>query len=394
MNILLISSYLPFPLHSGGDIRLYNLIKLLGQEHTITLICEKRSFQTQEDIDAVKRICRNVITVPRKKQWSLRTILKSGFSSHSFLFTGHQHEEMKYAIKKALEKDSYDLIHVETSYVFQNVPQTSLPIVLVEHNVEYMVYQRFLEKSPFFLRPFLALDVKKIQAEEEKCWKKATHVVAVSQKEKEIIEKTGVKVTLVPNGVDLEAFQYKKNMSATKEKRILFIGDYKWMQNRDSVRWIVSDIWPRIEKETESTVLLWLIGRSMPEDILKLKHDRVIVEGASDRPAAELFANAAVLLAPIRIGGGSQYKILEAMAVGTPVVTTSTGAEGLRVLANDELLVADTSSELAKKTIALLTDEKLSSQIAKKARLVIEDQYSWEQITHTLEKVYKEIHAV
>src|ERR1700691_2436334 len=89
MKILMISSYLPYPLFSGGQVRLYNLIKELSAKHEITLICEKRPHQTQEDIAEIKKICNEVITVDRGKQWSAPNVLKAGFSTNSFLLTGH-----------------------------------------------------------------------------------------------------------------------------------------------------------------------------------------------------------------------------------------------------------------------------------------------------------------
>ena len=139
MKILMISSYLPFPLRSGGEIRLYNLIKNISEEHDITLICEKRDYQTEDDISEVKKICKKVITVSRKKQWSTRNIIKAGFSADPFLIVGHTSDEFKLAIRDELVRESYDLIHVETFYVYQNLPKVSIPVVLVEHNVEYLV---------------------------------------------------------------------------------------------------------------------------------------------------------------------------------------------------------------------------------------------------------------
>src|SRR5690242_13713182 len=144
MRILVVSSYLPFPLHSGGHVRLFNLIKQLSKRHKITLICEKRDFQTQTDINEVGKFCEEIITVPRKKQWSIQNIFKAGFSSYPFLLVGHTSLEMKQQIVRVLNEKQFDVIHIETFYVNQNLPKTYLPVVLVEHNVEYEVYQRFI----------------------------------------------------------------------------------------------------------------------------------------------------------------------------------------------------------------------------------------------------------
>ncbi len=130
MKILIVSSYLPFPLFSGGQIRLYNLIKNLSEKHSITLVCEKRETQTQKDIDELSDICERVYTTERKKQWTGANILKTGISLDPFLVTGHKSSEMKKIISKLIKEEKFDLIHVETFYVMQNLPKTTLPIVL------------------------------------------------------------------------------------------------------------------------------------------------------------------------------------------------------------------------------------------------------------------------
>src|SRR3972149_7262563 len=122
MKILMVSSFLPYPLYSGGNIRLYNLIKNLSKTHEITLICEKRINQKEEDIKNVEKICRKVYAVERKKQWSAVNVFKTAVSSNPFLITGHKSSEMKKIIEKLLSEEKFDLIHVETFYVMQNLP--------------------------------------------------------------------------------------------------------------------------------------------------------------------------------------------------------------------------------------------------------------------------------
>src|SRR6185369_7416236 len=105
MKILMISSYLPYPLHSGGQVRLYNLIKELSAKHEITLICEKRPHQTAEDVSALEKNCKKVVTVSRRKQWSVANLVKSSVSSHSFLVTGHTQQVFQEKIAEALAAD-------------------------------------------------------------------------------------------------------------------------------------------------------------------------------------------------------------------------------------------------------------------------------------------------
>ncbi len=378
MKILIVSSFLPYPLHSGGHIRLYNLILRLSKNHEITLICEKRKNQRAEDIEQLSRICKKVYTVERQKQWSLKNILLTGFSFNSFLITGHTNSKFKTLISGVLKEESFDVIHVETSYVFQNLPQnTSVPVVLVEHNLEYMVYRRFAQNAFFLIRPLLYLDTIKLEKIEKSFWKRATKLVAVSDSEAKVMNADAI----VPNGVDTEKFK-----PVSGGDKILFIGDFKWIQNRDSAKFILKDIWPKLNIPEK----LWIVGRKIPEDIKSLGSSGVIFDQDSPADTYEIYKKTKVLLAPIRVGGGTSFKILECMASGVPVVTTALGNAGINAVNGKSIIIAETDLAFADAVNNLLKDEKLYKEIAKNARDLIMEKYNWDIIVNKLEKVYKD----
>ncbi len=391
MKILLISSYLPYPLYSGGQVRLFNLLKELSRKNTITLICEKRENQTPADIKEVEKICSKVITVKRRKQWTLQNILRSAISSRSFLVTGHTNEDLKSKIKKELDNNQYDLIHIETFYVSQNLPPTSLPIVLAEHNIEYLVYSRFAQNAPFILRLLLFIDIKKIKKEEEYYWKKASKLICVSQDDKDIMKEKKLAPVIIANGVDPLRFSLKdiKKSITQENKKILFIGDFKWLQNRDTLSWIIRDIWPRIKNNTD--IKLWIVGRNIPDSFTQTTQDKNIIfdEKSSLLPTEQIFQEAYALLSPIRVGGGTSYKILEALSVGTPVIITPLSAKSLQLTDQQDSLVGETAKELAGKITLLLQDNSLYKKISKNGRQIIEKKYSWKNIAEKLEAVYK-----
>lgn len=394
MNILLVSSYLPYPLFSGGHVRLYNLLKILGKKHNITLVCEKRPHQTESDVAEVKKLCSHVVTIARKKQWSLPNILKTGFSPYPFLLIGHTSKVMQDAITHLLSKNSFDLIHVETSYVFQNLPKVTIPIVLVEHNIEYLVYKRYANASPLILRPLLLLDVFKLRFFEEQFWKRAKKVVAVSKDEQKIIGRDNTAV--VPNGVDTQLFTFPDiEKKITNRKTVLFIGDFKWIQNRDAAIYILKDIWPNIMQSAKFKIQnakLWIVGREIPESIRKLTNDSSVVFDENPPHATpEIFAKADLLLSPVRIGGGTSYKILEAMASGVPVVTTSLGIEGIDATHNTDVVIADSKEELAAAVNIVFSDQDFYASLAKNARRLVEKKYDWRIIAQTLDDVYKSV---
>lgn len=373
-------------------MRLYNLIKHIGQRHTVTLICEKRPNQTREDQNEVEKICDQVITVARQKQWSLKNIIKTGFSLSPFLIIGHTTQDMRVVIEKELVKKKYDLIHVETFYVMQNLPKTSLPIVLVEHNIEYFIYERYAQKAAWFMRPLLMLDVYKLKRAEQRAWEKATVVAAVSKQDKEVIGRKNTYI--VPNGVDTTVFQPKMISSEfkTKKKKILYIGDYGYVQNRDAAGYIINSIWPQLKKNISLDATLWIVGKNMNQSIKDLgkEDNNIFFDDTNVQTAADIFSEADVLLAPIRIGGGTSYKIIEAMAVGTPVVTTSLGHEGIEAKPDEEILIADTPEAIAGAVVSLLTNQQQYTLLSKNARKAIEKNYDWVQISRSLEYVYRE----
>lgn len=393
MKILLVSSYLPFPLYSGGQVRLFNLIKELSSKHEITLICEIRPNQTDNDVAEVAKICKKVITIPRSKQWSIKNIAKAATSQHSFLTTGHTLTEMQLKISNCLKNESFDLIHVETYYVMQNVPQTTIPIVLVEHNIEYKVYERFKDRMPVLLQPLLSVDIAKIQKEEESFWKRATHVVAVSRDDQNVIKQAGIQAEIVSNGVNTQQFSFKPK-KVLSEQKILFIGDFKWVQNKDSATYIIKEIWPKLKEETVTkNMKLWIVARNIPDNIKNLTQDPDVLfdEESSAKNTPEIFQEAAVLLAPIRVGGGTSYKILESMSCGTPVITMALSANALQAKDGEEILVGNSAEELAHKTAIVLQNNELYQNISKAGRSFIEKNYTWKEIAKGLDDVYRSV---
>jgi polysaccharide biosynthesis protein PslH len=398
MNILLVSSYLPYPLFSGGHIRLYNLIKELSLKHKITLICEKRDHQGDAEINELKKFCKKVIAVSRRKQWSLGNILKTGLSLSPFLVIGHTSSEMQGEIKRELNENQFDLIHVETSYVMQNIPTTETPVVLVEHNVEYLVYKRFADKAPLFLRPLLYIDVLKLKYWEEDMWRRVSRLVAVSESEKKIMEKIRKDVIIVSNGVDITKFKAKSPMLKVSEgeKRILFIGEFKWMQNRDAIGWIIKEIWPKLMAEfvpsmTGGGIKLWVVGRNIPDSVRKLTSDKnVIFDDNAPKETEEIYNKSDLLLAPIRVGGGTSFKILEAMACGVPVVTTDLG-NAVEAQSDSEIVIAKSPEDFVIKIKKLLENKEFYETISVNARKLIEKKFNWEKISKDLNSVYESI---
>jgi len=296
----------------------------------------------------------------------------------------------KAVLTEVLEKGNFDLIHAETFYVMPNIPKTSVPTLLVEQTIEYLVYQDFVRQFRIAaVKPFLMFDVYKIKQWEKYYWSKADHLATMSKEDKEFILQftRNAKIDVVANGVDAEFFEAVERKPLTSPV-VLFVGQFKWLPNRDAVHFIHEDIWPKI-KAAIPKCRLWIVGRHPTPEIKSLTKDPDIVVDEGIKDIREAYAGASVLLAPIRSGRGTKYKILEAMASGTPVVATRLGIEGIRAEDNKEVFIADTAKELADKTIEVLQSPRRAEHVARKAKLLITNNYNWKKISAKLDRIYR-----
>lgn len=393
MKILMLTPYLPYPLLSGGQIRSYNLLKNLAMKHQITLVSLiKHDFEKQY-ISHIASFCHKVIVARRPESpWTLSTILKTGFGLYPFLVVRNYSTDAKRAVVNELEHEKFDLIHAETFYVMPHIPQTPrVPVLLVEQTIEYLVYQHFVDSMRWqILRPFFLIDVNKIRYWEEFFWGKASRVVAMSASDKEVMLSRNSKlhVSIVPNGVDTEFFTFKIKTSRPSP-RILFVGNYKWLQNREAVSELVHHIWPHIRRRLPQAKL-WVVGKFPTPGILSMKSDRITISDEIE-DIRQAYRESDVLLAPIYGPGGTRYKILEAMASGVPVVTTPQGIEGLGVTDRSEVLVKKTVEHLAEATIQVLTDKKLHETLAINANRMVRKTYNWAVIAASLDQLYEEV---
>lgn len=362
MKILFVSAVLPYPLHSGGQIRIYNLLKRLGGKHEITLCAFVRR---PDELQYLRELpfCRYVYMIYRGSAWQPSYVFKASFGRYPFLLATYENGAMRQTIAGLLDKEQYDLVHLEPFYVWPSLPRTNLPVVVGEHNVEYEVYQEYTRRFPIVpLRPLLYLDTLKMRFWEEYVWRKVSAITAVSDHDEAVIRKLNKRVTRVPNGVDTHVFPFKTKKA--KIETFLYVGNFRWMENRDAAEYLERDIWPEIKKEYPEAQLR-IIGK-----------ERNPVESIQDE-----LHKADIMIAPIRIGGGTKFKILEAMASGIPVITTTIGAQGLD---KNVLWIADTPKEV----VAAIENISKDHQRIKKARKLIEREYDWDTIAESLHQLW------
>lgn len=391
MKILMLTPYLPYPLLSGGQIRTYNLLKNLSKKHEITLFSFIRSEKEREYIPKLLEFCLDVKVFLKRPPWFLTSLTLSAFSVYPLVVCLYLKNQVKKEIEKAINREHFDLIHAETFYVMPNIPQNHIPIILIEQTIEYLVYKHYTESVKSLpLKWVMKFDVAKIRFWEKRFWQKATRVVAMSNADRRQMEKLApnLNVDLVPNGVDKEFFREKRRQEKKRNPTILFVGNFKWLQNREAVSILVHDIWPIIKKKLPSAKL-WIVGRSPTAEIMDFASRGVMVSPDID-DIKKAYVKSDVLLAPIYGPGGTRYKILESMATGLPVVTTATGIEGLGAGNRKEALICEDPQRLAEETVKVLTDPVLYKKLAKNGRRLVKERFSWENIAATLDRIYKQ----
>lgn len=390
MKILMLTPYLPYPLWSGGQIRTYNLLKNLSKKHKITLFSFIRNEAEKKYIPNLQKFCAEVQVFLKRPPWSLMSLGLSAVTVYPLVVCMYLKRSLRKEIEEAIDKEHFDLIHAETFYVMPNIPHGKIPTILVEQTIEYLVYQHYTESVKFLpLKILMNFDVGKIHFWEKRFWQKATRVVAMSEADRYAMQKLSPKLRfdLVPNGVDTQFFQIKRKLTPSGSPTILFVGNFKWLQNREAVSILVRKIWPKVKKELP-LANLWIVGKFPTAEIRNFSSASIKVSDDID-DIRQAYNKSDLLLAPIYGPGGTRYKILEAMATGLPVVTTTTGIEGLGIVHGREVLIQDEPGKLAEETIKILQDASLYKRLADNGRKLVEEKYNWGKIAQALDEIYQ-----
>lgn len=390
----MLTPYLPYPLLSGGQIRTYNLLKKLAKKHEITLFALIKNEKEKQYIPELEKYCKKVKVFKRsEKPFTPKNILKALFSSYPFLVIRNYVPETIEAIRKELASEKYDLIHSETFYMMPHLPDNNIPTLLVEQTIEYLGYESFAKKFPKILKPLLESDIKKIRKWERHYWRACDKLIVMSDDDKEFINKQikdKKKIGVVANGVDSEWFDQVPR-KLTKEPTILSVGTFKWLPNQEAVDFLVNKVWPDIKKEVEK-VKLWIVGNAPTPKVIGYGEKDKQIEVLGRVPdIRDSFKEAHVLVAPVFSGKGTRYKILEAMASGTPVVASKIAVEGLSIKHGQHVLTSNSAKEMANLTVELIKDKKLWEKLSINGKKFVSENFDWKEISQKLDTIYKEI---
>jgi len=382
MKVLFLSSWFPYPPDNGSRIRIYNLMKGLAARHQVHLIALMQDDSKREDAERLRDICE--VWSLHESRWFRPGTLKSfvGYlSSRPRSVVDTFDPAVARSVKEAIRSISPDVVIASTLGVVEYVPSDlRIPSLLEQHNCEYAVLRRASGLRSGLSKLRYDLGWRKFARWEARMCRKFDAVAMVSEGDVESLLEVAPdlrNVCIVPNGVDAE--HYRCGDREPEPGTLIYNGALTYGANLDAVRYFASEVYP-ILRAKRPDAKLRVTGRT----------DGVDLRGIEDCPGIELtgyvsdirdvLRTSAACIVPLRHGGGSRLKILEAMASGVPVISTSMGAEGIDCRAGEHLLVADEPEEFAEAIARVLADSDLAERLAADARKLIEERYTWKAI--------------
>lgn len=405
MKILVIAQHLPYPPDTGGKIRHFHLYSRLAQRHHLTWISPVVTSDAPYLRD-VLRFCDQLIPLPDTGVNQLPT---EGWRNILMRAVAHLHwnrlfefcfgyvnihglcwvqgtPERRVLVQETFDSSAWDIVICESIGSVELVPHAqTTPRLVSLFDIQTEIFRRLRQISPWTLqdRLFYIPELLKVQRYERQHYRRFDAAIAVSQHDKALLNQlcAGLQTTVIDNGVDTT--YYQPCLGSETENCLAFVGSYSYPPNKDAVVYFAQKILPRIRAHIPDATF-FIIGKDAPAELGQVPGVSVIGTVPDVRPFLQ---QASVVVVPLRAGSGTRLKILEAMAAGKPVVTTSVGMEGLRVRHGIHLMVADEPDDFTAAVIRLLRDSRHRREIGTNARKLVEQEYGWSMLAQRFEAV-------
>ncbi|MFI5200837.1 MAG: glycosyltransferase family 4 protein [Candidatus Kapaibacterium sp.] len=400
MTILQLTPRMPYPLTDGGAIGIYNITKSLAElGHKITLVTFplEDEVETREAVEAISKYAKvEMVSKPLPARWKvlLRTTFRGAYPIERRMMP-----EMFALLKQLMAREKFDIVHVDHAHMGKYglwlKQEYSLPIVLREHNFEALIYERFSKTEPNPIKAFIArIHGKRLKRQEVEFLKHFDAIAAITQDDAKIMRNYApdANIHIIPAGVDTEYF--RPTTQPEDPDKLLWVGSLEWDPNYDAVRYFLTEIFPLVLDRRPTTKF----------DVIGTDSDRVrkLTAGFGNRvrllgrvpDVRDFLAHSAVLVVPLRIGGGMRLKLLDFFAAGKASVATSIAAEGNIAQHGRELLIADTPESFAGGVLELLSNEELRRALGTSGRELVMREYSWKKIAKDLTGLYESVRAL
>lgn len=381
IRILQFAPRVCWPLDTGAKLRNYHLARVLSRHAQITLLAFG---DNRNGLSELEQIYEHIITVPRQGGYSFEKIVLGAIGNTPLPLLNYTTEPMKQALAKLLRESDFDIVQVESIHlmnylpVIRSTPQP--PLVICDwHNIESELMQQYSDRAPSFARRAYARKTARLMKKSEaRALDEFDSHVAVSHRDAERLRaiNSAAEIFVIENGVDAAHFGCEHSPS---KQRLVFVGSMDYHANIDGAVSFARDVWPELQRKKPELVFT-IVGRDPAPAVRQLSAISGIEVTGSVDDVRPYYREAAAAVVPLNVGGGSRLKILEAMAAGVPVVSTSQGAEGLALENGKNILLADKPRQLADSILQALEDEALRGRLIESGRQLVAEQYDWSMI--------------
>ena len=396
MRILQLCNKAPFPANDGSSIAIYNMgMGLLanGVELHVLTINTKKHFKNEDAVDKDYKIKSNYISVYRNTDISIIGVISNIFSSDSYFVSRFYFKDFELQLIKKLSTFIFDVIQLEGLFMGIYIPvirkHSKAKIVLRAHNIEHLIWQRHIKSETSLIKKkYLQIQNNRLKKFESIVIKEVDSIVSITDIDKKIIFEMGFRKPMFTciTGVDVHVYRSKAAVNK-KLKSIFHFASMDWMPNVEAVDWFLKYCWPDVLKAIPDVKFV-IAGRNMPERFIQLVHPNItVIESVND--AGNFFKEHEVMLVPLLSGSGLRIKIIEGMAYGKAIVTTSIGAEGIQARNKKNIMIEDSPENFSKAVIELMSSNEKRVKMETEAFHFAEKEFDNTVIVEGLVNFYK-----
>lgn len=397
MKLLFVTGTLPYPPTDGWKIRVFALLRGLAQRHAVSVASFVRRIDDALAVERLRDQGIDLHVVCRDHRYAPSKLLKGLIGRTAFPILNYRDGRMGQVLQHVLRSDSFDIVQVESIHMAQyclGLPQTT---ILDLHNIESLLMRRYARQETNPLkRAYAEVTWRKLATYERETCRRFSHCLTCSDEERVLLQtRCGVdRVTVIPNGMDVDGDSGEEphghqGGNPAPGERIVFVGRMDYHANVEGVRWFSRHVWPRIRACRPGAVFQIVGGHPVPAISRLARAGEIEVTGFV-RDVRPYVKDASVVVVPLRVGGGTRLKILEALGLGKPLVSTTVGAEGIDAVPDRDLIIADRAQEFADEVVSLLIQPERRKALGDAGRRLVQSQYNWDRIVKDLESIYEQ----